>query len=157
MRKVLFSIVVTLFVALAIYCFVVGMLVDEKAPWFMASFTSLVALFTSLLWRATDKYAETTRELLRQSKETLEQSRIAFLVDIVDRTIEYAEKAPEPKVANQAKHIVNKSKAMKKISGERSLEFLDAMIDWSVGELTKILESYRRSPMVELKDKKINR
>jgi len=68
MRNKLFWIIVSLFVALAIYCFVVGMLLDEKAPWFMASFTSLVALFTSLLWSATNNYAETTKELLNQSK-----------------------------------------------------------------------------------------
>lgn len=101
--------------------------------------------FTFILAVATIWNIRITQGLLKQSKEALEQSRISFLVDIVDRTIEYAEKCQNPKVANQAKHIVNKSKAIKKISGDRSLEFLDAMIDWSVGELRKILELHRKS------------
>jgi len=172
-RNKLFWIVATLAAVPAVCFFVFGIRVVDKAPWFMAGFTSLVAVFTFLLWWATKKYAETTeglleqsrqaveqsrlltkvtkeyteatKELLEQSKEALEQSRISFLVDIVDRTIECAEKMPHPKVANQAKHIYNKSRAIKKIDRERSLEFLDAMIDWSVGELTKILKEYRKS------------
>jgi len=89
MRNKLFWIVITLFVALAIYCFVVGMIVDEKAPWFMASFTSLVALFTSLLWSATNNYAETTKGLLNQSKEAFEQSSVRLLFDITGRLMSY--------------------------------------------------------------------
>lgn len=75
-REWLFWIIIALFVVLAIYCFVEGMIVENKAPWFMASFTSLVALFTSLLWRATNKYAETTEGLLEQSEQAVEQSRL---------------------------------------------------------------------------------
>ena len=108
-------------------------------------FGGVIGAFTFILAVATIWNIRITQGLLKQSKEAFEQSRITFLVDIVDRTIEYAEKVLDPKVGNQAKHIVNKSKAIKKISGERSLEFLDAMIDWSVGALRKILESYRNS------------
>jgi len=129
----LFWIVIILFVVLAIYCFVEGIIVENKAPWFMASFTSLVALFTSLLWSATKKYAETTegllnqseqtlkqsklltqvteeyteatKELLKQSKRALEQSRISFLVDIVDRTIEHLKREEDLYKHQQAQAV----------------------------------------------------
>lgn len=50
----------------------------NAAAWIMASFTGLVAIFTCLLWRATNKYAETTQKLLEQSKEAFDQSKEAF-------------------------------------------------------------------------------
>lgn len=133
-REWLFWIVIPLFVALAIYCFVVGMVDKDKAPWFMASFTILVALFTFLLWGTTKKYAKTTKELLDQSKEVLKQSRISFLVSIVERTIDHLKREEDLYKHEQAQavaYIEGKTKGINRISKEGALEFLDAMIDWS--------------------------
>ena len=61
-RNKLFWIVTILAAVPAVCFFVVGICVVDKAPWFMAGFTYLVAVFTFLLWRATKDYAETTKE-----------------------------------------------------------------------------------------------
>lgn len=176
MRNNLFWIVAILAAVPAVCFFVVGIRVVDKAPWFMAGFTYLVAVFTFLLWQATKKYAETTegllkqseeavrqsrllaevtreytevtRKLLNQSKEALAQSRISFLVSIVERTIEYVESLKKYDQYEKAEYIVKKTEAINRISREKeiSLEFLDAMIDYSKsGTILKTeLEKYKK-------------
>lgn len=149
MRNKLFWIVAILAAVPAVCFFVVGIRVVDKAPWFMAGFTYLVAVFTFLLWRATKDYAETTKEytevnkeyteitrkLLKRSRRTFEQSRISFLVDIVDKTVEYVEKLPQHnKRALQTSYILNKARAFKIISEEIHTEFLKAMLGYDVGK-----------------------
>ena len=144
MRNKLFWIVAILAAVPAVCFFVVGICVVDKAPWFMAGFTYLVAVFTFLLWRATKDYAETTKEytevnkeyteitrkLLKQSEKTLEQSKASFLVDIIDRTVEYLEKLPQHnKRAVQTSYTLNKARAFKRISEEISRQFLKAMLE----------------------------
>lgn len=70
MKNKLFWIVVV-FAVPAICLFLIGIRAEDKAPWLMASFTDLVALFTFLLWRATKEYTEVTKKLLEQSKQAL--------------------------------------------------------------------------------------
>ncbi len=136
MRKVLFWIVVTLFVTLAIYCFVVGMLVDEKAPWFMASFTSLVALFTSLLWSATNNYAETTKGLLNQSKEAFEQSNIRSLFDITSGLISFViEQRLKVPMRDTVKHCKNRLLILARINPQDAETIWEALKIWG-GEKT---------------------
>ena len=164
-RNKLFWIVATLAAVPAVCFFVFGIRVVDKAPWFMAGFTYLVAVFTFLLWRATKKYAETTeglleqskqgvnqsrllaevtKELLNQSKQAVEQSRISFIGSIIDTTIEYAEKLPiQNKKAKQTSYILNKARAIKTISIERSEEFLKAMSSWEEGKNKEIEEKLK--------------
>ena len=88
MRNKLFWIVVILAVPTVCF-FIVGIYATAKAPWFIAGFTYLVAVFTFLLWRATNNYAETTKELLNQSKKAFDQSKIVFRLDLVGKFLEY--------------------------------------------------------------------
>ena len=72
MKNKLFWIVLSIvLMVLAICFFFIGIAAEDKAPWFMASFTDLVVLFTSLLWRATKEYTEVTKKLLEQSAQAL--------------------------------------------------------------------------------------
>jgi len=98
MRNNLFWIVAILAAVPAVCFFVVGICVVDKAPWFMAGFTYLVAVFTFLLWQATKKYAETTEGLLKQSEEAVRQSRLLAEVTreytgVTKRLLEQSEEA----------------------------------------------------------------
>ena len=117
----------------AVCFFLKGMCIENKAPWFMASFTYLVAVFTFLLWRATKEYTEVnkeytkiTRELLNQSKEVFKQSRIAFLANIVKDLTIYAWEVKKSGKA-PVDYIFNISMAFGKIDKEIAREVWEAM------------------------------
>jgi len=150
-RKKLFWIVVILAAVPAVCFFVFGIRVVDKAPWFMAGFTYLVAVFTFLLWRATKKYAETTeglleqskqgvnqsrllaevtKELLNQSKETFKQSRIAFLANIVKDLTAYV-KEQEKLKRTSIDYIFKISVAFGKIDKEIAKEVWETMQTWA--------------------------
>lgn len=98
-------------------------------------FGGIIGGFTFVLVLVTTWNTRITQGLLKRSAETFEQSRISFLVDIVDRTIEYVEKVPMMnREARQVKYIKNKTRAIKRINIERAIEFLQAMIEWYQGK-----------------------
>ncbi len=107
----------------------------------IGGFTFMLVLVT--LWNAT-----TTRGLLKRSTETFEQSRVAFLVDIIDRTIEYLERLPKSeKETKQMSYIANKAKAIERINIQSAVEFLEAMVAWNEGknkEIREGLEKYEK-------------
>ena len=100
--------------------------------------------FSFVLAVATIWNVKVTRGLLSRSEETFEQSRISFLVDIVDRTIEHAEKfSQQNQKAQQVKYIKNKARAIKRISIERAIEFLQAMVEWGEGKFEDLQEELK--------------
>ena len=107
MKNKLFWIVVV-FTVPAICLFLIGIRAEDKAPWFMASFADLVALFTFLLWRATKEYTEVTKKLLEQSEQALTTNvfrEILFSTSQLNvqlRINNFDEKARPPYVENFA-------------------------------------------------------
>jgi len=102
--------------------------------------------FTFILAVATIRNGKITQGLLKRSEEAFEQSRISFLTDIIDKTIEYGRTVPrQKKTAEQASYIVKKADIIKKINRERGSEFLEYMIDWSTGTLKKELKTHREN------------
>ena len=90
-------------------------------------FGKVIGGFTFVLILVTLWNTIITRGLLRRSGEAFKQSRIAFLVDIIDRTIDYIEGLPEHnKIAKETSYIINKARAIKRISTEVSVEFGEA-------------------------------
>ena len=104
----------------------------------LGGFTFVLVLVT--LWNTT-----ITRGLLRRSAEAFEQSRITFLIDIIDRTVEHLEKLPEHnKRAEETSYIINKAKAIGKINKEISLELLESMVDWQKGKAKELKEEVKK-------------
>lgn len=117
-------------------------------------FGGVIGAFTFILALATIWNAIITQGLSKRSEEALEQSRISFLVDIVDRTIEYIEKLPaHQKRVKQTSYIRNKARAIKKISIERSVEFLEAMVDWQAGKNEEVEREFEETKE-ELKEQR---
>ena len=116
-----------------------------------ARFGGVIGAFTFILAVATIWNARITQGLLKQSKEALGQSRISFLVSIVDKTIDHVVSLGRTKQLKQVEYTKNKTKAIYRISPEGSLEFLEAMIDWSKpGSLLQVeLEKYRKSYKID--------
>lgn len=94
-------------------------------------FGGILGGFTFLLLLVTLRNTEITQGLLKRSTETFEHSRISFLVDIVDRTIEHVENIPKHEIAEQAQYIMSKARTINKINREIGSEFLKVMIIWS--------------------------
>lgn len=166
-RNKLFWIVAILAAVPAVCFFVVGICVVDKASWFMAGFTYLVAVFTFLLWRATKEYAETTKEytdvnkeyteitrkLLKQSEEAFKQSRTAFLANIFGDLTAYVK---EQRKLNKPSgpYIFRMLVAFGKIDKKIAEEVWELMKTWT-GENTKLweyLETYDESFRTNLKD-----
>ena len=107
----------------------------------LGGFTFMLVLVT--LWNTI-----ITRGLLKRSTEAFEQTRISFLVDIIDRTIEHLEKLTKPeRETQQTSYIRNKAKAIKRINIQSAVEFLEAMVAWNKGkdqELKERLEEYEK-------------
>lgn len=123
---------------LLIYSLIIIFILSVYFGGVLGGFTFILVLVT--LWNTT-----ITRGLLRRSKEAFKQSRIAFLVDIIDRTIDYIEGLPEHnKIAKETNYIINKARAIKRISAEVSVEFGEAMTDWTEGKLEKLNEEIRK-------------
>ena len=117
-------------------------------------FGGVIGAFTFILALATIWNAIITQGLSKRSEEALEQSRISFLVDIVDRTIEHVEKLPvHKKEVEQTSYIRNKARAIKKISIDRAVEFLEAMLDWQAGKNEELEEEFEKTEK-ELKEQR---
>ena len=101
--------------------------------------TVLVALFTYRLWKATQNYARVTKKLLEQSQAASKQSRIAFLISVVDGLTEYVNQSTS-KIGMEAivSHCIGKLVAIGKIDKKISEELWQVMKDW--GSNTKYEE-----------------
>jgi len=157
MRNKLFWIVAILTVVPAVCFFVVGIRVVDKAPWFMAGFTYLVAVFTFLLWQATKKYAETTEGLLKQSEEAVRQSKIVFRFDLVGKFLEYIDqlrriKAGPDSIATSCRRRLLALGRVNKPLAEELWEDLENVGD----DFRKAMEKYDGSFREEL-DKRVNK
>ncbi len=134
---------------LLIYVFVGIFIVSVYFGKVIGGFTFVLVLVT--LWNTT-----ITRGLLRRSAEAFEQSRITFLIDIIDRTIEHLEKLPEHnKRAEETSYIINKARAIGKINKEISLELLESMVDWQKGKTEEINKEIKKHEEELKKDKKV--
>ncbi len=105
--------------------------------------------FSFVLAAATIWNVKVTRGLVSRSEEAFKQSRISFLVSIVERTIDHLKREEDMYVHHQERaveYIEGKTKGINRISPEGGLEFLEAMIDWSrEGGLIKTkLEKFRK-------------
>ena len=127
-------------------------------------FGGIIGAFTFVLAVATIWNIWIAQGLLKRSTEAFEQSRISFLVDIVDRTIEHIEKIRGliDREARQVKYIKNKTRAIRRVSIERAIEFLQAMIEWYQGKSQDQLGEGKvedlQKELKELeKEKRINR
>lgn len=143
-RNKLFWIFV-IFLVPAACLFIIAICVEDKAPWFMAGFTDLVALFTFLLWRATNNYIETTKEyteitkkLLKQSEEAFKQSRTAFLANIF-RDLAASVKEQEQLKKASGVYIFKMLVAFGKIDKGIAEEVWELMKTWA-GENTTLWE-----------------
>ncbi len=94
-------------------------------------FGKVIGGFTFVLVLVTLWNTRITQDLLKRSTETFEHSRISFLVDIVDRTIEHVENIPKHEIAEQAQYIMSKVRAINKINREIGSEFYEVMIIWT--------------------------
>ncbi len=122
---------------LFIYVFIGIFIISVYFGKVIGGFTFVLVLVT--LWNTT-----ITRGLLRRSEVAFEQSKVAFLVDIIDRTINYIEALPQHnKTAKETSYVINKARAIKKISTETSVEFGEAMINWSEGKLKELNEEIK--------------
>ncbi len=85
---------------------------------------------------------------MSRSEEAFGQSRISFLVDIVDRTIEHVEKLPENDFPKQARYIMSKVRTIEKINRKIGSEFNQAMMNWTIarGKLEKEIEKIMKEP-----------
>lgn len=117
----------------------------DSTTW-MAIFTGVVgvstvcvALFTYRLWKATQDYARVTKKLLEQSQAASKQSRIAFLISVVDGLTEYVNQSTS-KIGMEAivSHCIGKLVAIGKIDKKISEELWQVMKDW--GSNTKYEE-----------------
>jgi len=120
-------------------------MVVDSTTW-MAIFTGvvgvstvLVALFTYHLWKVTQDYARVTKKLLEQSQAASKQSRIAFLISVVDGLTEYVNQSTS-KIGMEAivSHCIGKLVAIGKIDKKISEELWQVMKDW--GSNTKYEE-----------------
>ena len=107
----------------------------------LGGFTFVLVLVT--LWNT-----RITQGLLKQSRETFEQSKIGFLVDMIDRTIEHVEKLPEHEFPKQARYIMSKARTNEKINKKIGLEFRQAMMNWTTarGKLQREIEKLMKKP-----------
>jgi len=101
--------------------------------------TTLVALFTYRLWKVTQDYARVTKKPLEQSEAASKQSRIAFLISVVDGLTEYVNQWTG-KIGMEAivSHCIGKLVAIGKIDKKISEELWQVMKDW--GSNTKYEE-----------------
>ena len=119
-------------------------------------FGKVIGGFTFALVLVTIWNVRITQGLLRRSEKAFEQSRITSLIDITDRTINYIEALPEHnKTAKETSYIINKARAIKRISTEVSVEFGEAMTDWTEGKLEELKEMVKKDKE-ELKQERKN-
>ena len=111
-------------------------------------FGKVIGGFTFVLILVTLWNTRITQGLLKRSGETFEQSRISFLVDIVDRTIEHVENLPKDAFPEQARYVMSKERTIEKINKKIGLEFNQAMMNWTVArdKLQKEIEKILKKP-----------
>ena len=92
--------------------------------WIIAAFTGVLAVFTM-------KYATVTKKLLKQSEEAAKQSRAAFLIDVVNRTIQdIAQPLSDGRVSEFAGSFAGKLAIIDKMDEEAAKEILEALNSW---------------------------
>lgn len=112
--------------ALVICCILVVYSDKDKA-------TSVIATFTIVLTIATVWNATVTQGLLDQSREELRVSRIAFLVDMVERTVDYLNSIGSSDTKAAGHYLYRKIIIIGKIKENFKEEFLKDLKFWATG------------------------
>lgn len=104
-------------------CF--GDIVIMNLPtWIIAAFTGVLAFFTI-------KYAKVTEKLLKQSEEAAKQSRTAFLINVVDRTIQdITQPLTDGRTSEFAGSFAGKLAIIDRMDEEAAKEILEALNSW---------------------------
>ena len=107
--------------------------VADYMPIVLVVFTGLLAYFTFLVKRATDKYTKVTEELLKQSRESSDQSRKAFLANMIGSTMY---RATELKLGSKssdyfARYIKGMYGAVRGIDADLAEELKKGWLYWS--------------------------
>lgn len=121
-----------------------------EVNWIIAAFTIVLAFFTGLLWKATHNYAKVTKELLRQSRESFDLSRKAFLADVISRTM-YC--ATHMRFHDRTKHyflpyIKGVYQAVKGIDLDLAKELMEGWNSWSKGQPEEMADLYGKVPKI---------
>lgn len=85
-KRLFFSLCIVASEGLAVSFIVIGLYTKEKTDWFIVIFAAVLAFTT--IWNAI-----ITQGLLNWSTEELRKSKIAFLIDTIERTIHYLDSA----------------------------------------------------------------
>jgi len=125
-KRLFFSLCIVALVGLAVSLIVIGLYTKEKTDWFIVIFAAVLAFTT--IWNAI-----ITQGLLNRSTEELRKSKIAFLIDTIERTIHYLDSAGSSDEEATAHYLYRKITLIGEIGDNYQGEFLKDLNFWAAG------------------------